>query len=367
MTGRATDSSVTFTVTASGIRTDFAYLASDGNDLDRWVSRAPWAPQLATDGNPVLTPDWDCQKIAWLTGGVPSFSYYQRDYGVGGRTLSNGTAIVLFTLSTHFQSHSEDGFERFSEYVYGYEKDTGRMVMWEESERGTNFGDPYTLNETRALVSPQMAVAHPPGPTPTASGLASVPSPTTASTAEPGPIPAVVTPKPTATPAGIVPTETPRPTPAPGVLASPPTSVAHGCDEYMGLMVSAHEAPVRATVTSYRCGGLHVDSTGSSPAVAPSLAVPRDLAVNLRLTAGEQPLSVEVRLYPGAGVYGSFLRWPEDLSSGAEPVDAFEPAASSYHGFQFLPMAPPGDYSLVVRAAWEGAVEALFAISLRLE
>ncbi len=135
----------------------------------------------------------------------------------------------------------------------------------------------------------------------------------------------------------------------------------------MGLMVSAHGARERATVTSYRCEVLSVDSTGRSPAATSSLVVPRDLALDLRLTAREQPLAVEIRLYAAAGVYGSFLRWPEDLQSGEEPVDAFEPLASTFYGFQFLPLAPPGGYSLVVRVAWEGPVVVFFAISLTLE
>ena len=120
-------------------------------------------------------------------------------------------------------------------------------------------------------------------------------------------------------------------------------------------------------VTSYRCGSLHVDSTGRSPAATPSLVVPRALALDLRLTAGDQPLTVEVRLYPAAGVYGSFFRWPEDLPSGEERVDAFVPPASTFYGFQYLPEVPSGAYSLVVRAAWAGPVEVFYAISLTLE
>ena len=70
--------------------------------------------------------------------------------------------------------------------------------------------------------------------------------------------------------------------------------------------------------------------------------------LEVRLDSDQNPISLDVRLYSGAGTAGSFFMWPEELPGGAATVDKFEPAPPS--SFQYLPPVPPGEYSLVVRA-----------------
>ena len=116
-------------------------------------------------------------------------------------------------------------------------------------------------------------------------------------------------------------------------------------------------------VTSYQCLRLHVDSTGRSPSL--SLVVPEGAPLDFRLGAEQQPVTVEVRLYPGAGVSGWFFRWPEEQPTAIEPVDRFEPTPSL--AFSYLPQASPGEYSVVVRAVWEGPIVVFYALSFRLQ
>ena len=124
-------------------------------------------------------------------------------------------------------------------------------------------------------------------------------------------------------------------------------------------------ADERAVATSYRCLSLYVDSTGRSPSRSPSLVAPSGVLVHFRLDAAPRPVAVDVRLYAGAGISASFLRWPEELPTGVEPVDSLQPTPSLT--FQYLPDQPPGEYSLVVKAVWDGPVDVFYAISFRLE
>ena len=133
----------------------------------------------------------------------------------------------------------------------------------------------------------------------------------------------------------------------------------------MGLIVSADGAEERAVITSYECGGAHIDSTGISPSRSPGLVITEELPLEARLDADQDPVAVDVRLYAGAGISGYFFTWPEELPGGSEPLHKFEPAPSL--SFRYLPAVPPGDYSLVVRATWEGPIDVFYAISFRLE
>jgi heat shock protein HslJ len=137
------------------------------------------------------------------------------------------------------------------------------------------------------------------------------------------------------------------------------------CHNYLDLLVYADGAQEQAVVTSYRCQELHVDSTGNSPASTPSLAIPAGEPLRFYLGAQEPPQSVEVRLYPQAGLSASFFRWPEELPTGVEPVEQLQPGPTA--SFQYLPQVPPGDYSVVVRATWDQNVELFYALSIRLE
>ncbi len=76
-------------------------------------------------------------------------------------------------------------------------------------------------------------------------------------------------------------------------------------------------------------------------------------------------MTLDVRLYRGARVSGSFLKWPEELPTGEEPVETLRPTPSRV--FQFSPEATSGEYSLVVRATWDGPVDVFYAMGLRLE
>ena len=121
----------------------------------------------------------------------------------------------------------------------------------------------------------------------------------------------------------------------------------------------------RAVVTSYQCMSSYVDSTGRNPSPSASSLLPADSPLNLRLAAEKQPMTLDVRLYRGARVSGSFLKWPEELPTGEEPVETLRPTPS--RAFQFSPEAPPGEYSLVVRATWDGPVVVFYAMSFELE
>jgi hypothetical protein len=94
-------------------------------------------------------------------------------------------------------------------------------------------------------------------------------------------------------------------------------------------------------------------------------AIPAGTPLELRFGAETLPESVEVRIYPGTGVSASFFMGPEDLPSGAEPVERFEQVAGP--DSDFTPQVPPGEYTVVIRALWEGGVEVFYAFSLNLE
>jgi hypothetical protein len=57
--------------------------------------------------------------------------------------------------------------------------------------------------------------------------------------------------------------------------------------------------------------------------------------------------------------------WPEDLPTGVEPVARFERVAGPE--FEILPGLPKGEYSMVIRAVWEGDIVVFYALNYRLE
>ena len=99
----------------------------------------------------LLTPDWDCHRNAWLTGGQPSSGSTTFEYSVGERTLSSGRDVVLFTKAVTFDE-PEAGAEGVSREVYGYDNVTGRLVLTERHQSGTFDGQPYTLDVVREWV-----------------------------------------------------------------------------------------------------------------------------------------------------------------------------------------------------------------------
>ena len=118
-------------------------------------------------------------------------------------------------------------------------------------------------------------------------------------------------------------------------------------------------------VTSYQCTTMYVDSTGQHLSRSSSLLVSKGVPLSFRLVLELQPISLDIWLYPGAGVSGYFFKWPEELPPAIAPVDRLQPAPSST--FKYLPKQPPGEYSLVIRATWDGPIDVFYAIGFTLE
>lgn len=140
------------------------------------------------------------------------------------------------------------------------------------------------------------------------------------------------------------------------------------CREYLNLLVSTDEGSTQepAVATSYRCMALYVDSTGRQLSKEATMVVARSEPLALSWTTERQPNALELRLYVGTGIYGSFGRWPEELFFPDEgPVDTLQPTPSL--SFHYLPQQPPGEYSLVVSAAWGGPIDVFYAISFSLQ
>ena len=76
-------------------------------------------------------------------------------------------------------------------------------------------------------------------------------------------------------------------------------------------------------------------------------------------------MDFEARMYTGVGISASFMRWPEHLPPADQAVATFQPEPAV--GVQIAPDLPSGDYSLVVRAAWDGPIEVFYALSLAVE
>ena len=144
-----------------------------------------------------------------------------------------------------------------------------------------------------------------------------------------------------------------------------PAAFDSSCEKLRTLLVSAEGAEEQAAITSYECPDVHVDSTGRNPSGSPSLVAPRGAPLRFHLEAEDPPTAVDVRLYSGPGISAAFFRWPEQLPTGIEPADRFQPAPSPT--FEYLPQAPPGEYSVVVRITWEGPIDFFYAVSVELE
>ena len=214
--GQAVSISLTFHMEDSGVRQKWSFQDEDGAELDSYGNLIDWSPHLLSDGNPALILDWDCHKNVWLTGGIPSFSYYARDYAVDERTLDSGMKIVLFSLDTTFYSSDED-LVRNKDVVYGYDKVTGRVVVMDEYEHRALDGVLFSLMQNLEMDVDHVVSSH---RTPTA-----IENPTPTPTPTPAPATPVVTPHPqageeiTPTPASSVTDK------APPVDASPETTL----------------------------------------------------------------------------------------------------------------------------------------------
>ena len=151
-----------------------------------------------------------------------------------------------------------------------------------------------------------------------------------------------------------------------GGTAGTPVAV-DPCQEHLDLFVSLDGGRLeeRALVTSYQCLTRYVDSTSHYPPESPSLVLASGALLSFQLISAQQPVTLDMRLYSGARHYGYFLRWPEEFPTGVQPLDAIQPEPST--AFEYLPQQPPGDYSLVIRAVWDGPRDIFYAISFTLE
>jgi heat shock protein HslJ len=142
-----------------------------------------------------------------------------------------------------------------------------------------------------------------------------------------------------------------------------PEPASDECSAYLDLLVSASGGEVQTVVTSYQCGSVHVDSTGQSPGPA-SLSVPVDAPLQLHFGADLPPESVAARVYAELDVSASFFRWPEELPGGTGPVAVFDEIAGQ--SLEIQSSLPKGEYSVVVRATWDGDIEVFYAFSFRI-
>jgi hypothetical protein len=157
------------------------------------------------------------------------------------------------------------------------------------------------------------------------------------------------------------PTAVPTATPTPSALPPSPDL----CQEYMKLVVTAAGIPRPAVATAYECRGLTVDSTSRSAAEAAAFALDQGTMLRLEPGAAQPPAAIEVRLYPGAGVTATFMRWPEELPDPVEPVERAQIEIAG--PITYTPQADPGIYSLVIRIRWQSAADVFYAISFVLE
>ncbi|MCH8089208.1 MAG: hypothetical protein IH955_04255 [Chloroflexi bacterium] len=78
---------------------------------------------------PALTLDWDCHKKAWSQAGLT------RGEAVGERSLSSGIIAELFFKTENIRS-DQDNYSGITETVFGYDLQTGRLVLIESRSNG---------------------------------------------------------------------------------------------------------------------------------------------------------------------------------------------------------------------------------------
>ena len=147
------------------------YRDDEGNTLEATDRDENWATFVFHGyDQALLTPDWDCHRNAWLTGGIPSSGDITRESSVGGIDLPT-RSIVLFIETTAWDD-PDGGDEYATKSVYGYDKVTGRLVLRERYRSGTFDGQPYTVDVVRELVPALNLSGINVAPAPTTSGMA---------------------------------------------------------------------------------------------------------------------------------------------------------------------------------------------------
>jgi hypothetical protein len=137
------------------------------------------------------------------------------------------------------------------------------------------------------------------------------------------------------------------------------------CRAHLGLSIRQGEVEGEAVATSYRCHSAFIDSTGHSPSSSAELVARLGTPIRLQLQAEQRPSEIDVRLYPGAGLAATFMRWPEELPMQAEMADRFQPEPNT--AFEYTPQVPAGLYSLVARVSWGEDIVVFYGVSLTLE
>ena len=149
------------------------YRDNEGNTLEATDRDEEWATFVFHGSDQaLLTPEWDCHRNAWLTGGMPSSHDITRESSVGEIELPT-RSIVLFIETTAWDAPDADD-EWATKSVYGYDKVTGRLVLTEWNQSGTLDGQPYTKGMVRELV-PALNLSGlnvaPPAPPPAVTGM----------------------------------------------------------------------------------------------------------------------------------------------------------------------------------------------------
>ena len=135
----------------ASVHSTIVYRDDEGNTLEANDRYEYWATFIFHGyEQALLTPDWDCHRNAWLTGGIPSSRDTTRESSVGEIELPT-RSIVLFIETTAWDAPDADD-EWATKSVYGYDKVTGRLVLTDWHQSGTLDGKPYTLDMVREWV-----------------------------------------------------------------------------------------------------------------------------------------------------------------------------------------------------------------------
>ena len=96
---------------------------------------------------PLLTPDWECHKKAWLQGWPPGVKS-----SVGERTLASVKNAILFSIKSDL-SNPQQGIQSTGETIFGYDESNGKLVLMESRSSGTRNGEPFSTETILELVS----------------------------------------------------------------------------------------------------------------------------------------------------------------------------------------------------------------------
>ena len=114
-------------------------LRLDDQNLDRATISVAGLP-------PALTLDWDCHKKAWSQAGNP------RRETVGERSLSSGLTAELFFKTENIRS-DQDNYSGITETVFGYDLQTGRLVLIESRSNGDFNWEGFSSEAIQVLES----------------------------------------------------------------------------------------------------------------------------------------------------------------------------------------------------------------------